>query len=210
MSSWSGALLRPESHGRFLDAAGRLMPLRDEVKRSYDAVRELDASLAEVRERAEERARRQDFLAFQLAEIDEVGLAPGELAQLAAEHTRLAHAGQLGSEGGAAVAALCGDAEQGLSPCAADRLGEAVRSLEEMCRLDAGLADPLERLRAAEAELRDVAADLERYVDGVEAEPARLGQLEDRIAQVEKLRRKYGQAESEILAFREQVAEELA
>ena len=65
------------------------------------------------------------------------------------------------------------------------------------------------RLRDLEAELRDAATDLERYVDGIEADPALLSSLEERLDQVETLRRKYGQDVCEILAYRDQIAEEL-
>jgi DNA repair protein RecN (Recombination protein N) len=66
-----------------------------------------------------------------------------------------------------------------------------------------------DRLRDLETELRDAAADLERYVDQVEGDPAQLARLDERIAQVETLRRKYGREEDEIFSFRDQVAAEL-
>ena len=79
------------------------MPLRDEVQAAYDAVRALDTELAGLRAQAEERVRRQDFLAFQRDEIDEVELEPGEIATLSREHAKLAHAESLCADGGAAA-----------------------------------------------------------------------------------------------------------
>ncbi len=205
----SQALLRADAHGRLLDAAGGLLAERAAVRSCYDAARRVDAELAELCEQAAERARRRDFLAFQLAEFEEVGLASGELDALSSEHARLAHAERLCAEGGAAVAALQGEAEGGPASSASDRLAVALRGLETMSRWDDSLVELISRLRDVDAELREVSGDLERYVDSIEGEPARLEQLEERIAQVERLRRKYGRSEEEILAFRDRIAAEL-
>jgi len=203
----SQALLRPESHARYLDAAGGLGPVVEDVRRHYEAVRELDAERAQLEAAAEERARRLDFLRFQLSEIDEVGLGEGELDELDRDHGRLAHAEGLHGDAVAAARALAGDdaGEGG----AADGVSTAERHVEAMAALDPGLAPELERVRSLEAELRDLAADLERYADGIESDPGRLAQLEERIQQVERLRRKYGRSEADILGFRAQVASEL-
>jgi len=203
----SQALLRPESHARYLDAAGELGGVALRVREHFEAVRELDVERADLEAAAEERARRLDFLRFQLNEIDEVGLAEGELEQLDRDHGRLAHAEGLRGDAVVAARALVGDdaGEGG----AADGVATAERHLETMAGLDASLAPQLERVRSLEAELRDLGADVERYADGIESDPGRLAQLEERIQQVERLRRKYGQGEAEILAFRAEVAGEL-
>jgi DNA repair protein RecN (Recombination protein N) len=206
----SQALLRPESHGRYLDAAGGLLEQRATVRARFESLQALDAEGANLRGQAEGRIRQQDFLAYQLAEIEEVGLAPGELEALEREHGRLAHAESLGSDGGRALACLRGEDGAGVASGAGDAAGEALRCLESMASHDSGLAPLIERLRAAEAEVRDLAADLERYLDGVEGDPARLAAIEDRIGQVERLRRKYGASEAEIFARRDALAEELS
>jgi DNA repair protein RecN (Recombination protein N) len=201
----SQALLRPESHGRLLDASGGLVDVRGEVADAYHAIGDLDADLSRLRAESEQRSRRQDFLAFQLAELEEVALEPGELDALDAEHGRLAHAEQLRAHGSAALHALRGDEASG----ALDLVGAAARALAEMSDVDPAARPIAERLREAEAELQDLANDLERYVDRVEGDPARLAALEERIGQIEKLRRKYGRGEDEIFAFRDSLAAEL-
>ncbi len=218
----SQALLRPETHGLALDEAGGLMKLREAVRKHFDAVVGLDQKIAELRERAEERARREDFLQFQIAEIDAVGIEVGELDRLMLEHSRLAHADRLHSEGGGALAALVGDSFSERDG-SADRLDAAVRALEHLARLDSGLEELVSRLRDSAAELRDCAGDLERYLDGVESDPARLANVDERLHQIEHLGRKYGSGAraaggerereadlvTEILAYREQIAAEL-
>ncbi len=203
----SQALLRPESHARYLDAAGGLGDVVVDVGQHYGVVRGLDAERAELEAAAEERARRLDFLRFQLNEIDDVGLAEGELEELDREHARLAHAEGLHGDAAAAARALAGDdAGDG---GAADAIARAERFVEAMSALDASVTPQLERVRALEAELRDLASDLERYADGIESDPAALARLEERIQQVERLRRKYGRSEADILGFRAQVEGEL-
>jgi DNA repair protein RecN (Recombination protein N) len=205
----SQSLLKIETHGRLLDAAGDLLPLRELVGQGVVDLRALDAELVTLRAAAEERIRRQDFLAFQLREIDEARLERGELERLTAEHARLAHAGRIQEEAGAALGTLVGDAGQAEVPNAADLLASALRKVEGLAQLDPGLHELAERLGAQVAELRDAAADLERYLDGVEVDPIRLSRLEERMEQVERLRRKYGDAIDQILAFREGAAREL-
>jgi DNA repair protein RecN (Recombination protein N) len=205
----SQALLRAETHGLLLDEAGGLLDARAEVAARFEAVRDLDEELERLRERAAERERARDFLAFQLAEIDEVGLEPGELATLEADHGRLAHAESLRTDGAEALAALRGDdATDGAA--ATDRVAAAVRVLEHMARVDPGLGELVGRLRGLDEELADVARELDRYVDRIDGDPAALARLDERIAQVERLRRKYGRDEESIFARRAELAEELA
>ena len=212
----SQALLRPESHGRYLDAAGQLLPLRAEVEQAFQRLRAIDAELATIRGEGEERARRRDFLEFQLEEIDAVSPSPEEYADLNAEHRRLAHAGQLHEDGAALAHVLLGDlggiggvggAEGG---SAIDATTTALKLADGLERLDPGLRELVERLRSVDVELRDLARDFERYADGIEADPTRFEVLEQRLAQFEGLLRKYGNSVEEILVFREQVEGELS
>ncbi len=206
----SQTLLRPDVQGRLLDESGGLLDLREQVETGVSALRALDRELEDLRAQAEERARRQDFLAFQVREIEDVGLAPGEIEELDAAHARLAHADRLQAEGGGACAALVGsgDAADEL-PNAVDRVAEAARLLDGLAALDPGLEGMAERVRAQEAELFEIGRDLERYLGRIDADPERLAQVEDRLAEIGRLQRKYGATEAEIEAFRARAAEEL-
>jgi len=207
----SQALLRPEMHARLLDEAGGHVALRESVESGFASLREIDRELAQLRAAADERARREDFLRFQLAEIDAAQLRVDEVAELESDHRRLAHAEQLREDGARAVAALSGGAEMADSDAssALDLLARAGRVVASLAEMDATLEPIAERLRASEDELRDVASDLERHVDRLDLDPARLAQLEERIAVIEKLRRKYGEDVERILAHRDAVAGEL-
>ena len=205
----SQALRRPESHARLLDAAGGLLATRESIETGVAQLRAWDRELADLRAAGEERERRRDFLRFQVGEIDEAELEPGEIARTESLQRRLAHAERLRQEGGAAWSALAGDATPGAVP-ATDAIAGAIRTLDPLAGIDEGLAGPLARLRELDALLRDAAADLERALDGVEADPAQLAQVDERLAQLERLRRKYGRDEQEILDQRETLAAELA
>ncbi len=206
----SQALLRPEVQGRLLDECGDLGADRQRVEEGIRELRARDEEISRLRDDAEERARREDYLAFQVAEIDEAALDVEEVEGLAAEHGRLVHAERLQREAAHAASALQGDASQPEAPGAVDRTGDAGRLIEELAELDPSLAPLAERLVSVRTELDDLAADLERYASGIEVDPARLDHVETRIQQFERLRRKYGETAEAILAFRDNAAGERA
>jgi DNA repair protein RecN (Recombination protein N) len=206
----SQALLRPEHHGRLLDRSAGLEANRAKVAEGFAAVRRLDEELASLRADAQERARQQDFLGFQVEEIDRANLDIDEIAGLRANRSRWAHAGRLQEDGGRALAALTGGDSDGDDGGAVDRLARAVRMLEGLTGLDAALGPMAERFAGLQDELRDAAYDLERHFSGIEADPARLAAAEDRLHEVEQLQRKYGQSVEAVLAFRDRTAAELA
>jgi DNA repair protein RecN (Recombination protein N) len=202
----SQSLRRPESHGRLLDAFGGLLDLRERVGQGYTALRDALAERDRLETAAAERARQHDFLSFQLGELDAAALQPGEISALGTEHARLVHASELRGEASAAAAQVAGDENGG----AIDRVEAAARRLEGVVAKDASLAPLVERLRAASTELFEAARDLERYADGVDVDPERLAGVEERLATIERLRRKYGREEGDIFARRDAIAAELA
>jgi len=206
----SQSLRRPEVHGLLLDRRGGLLALREAVAAGVARLRALEAELARLRDEARELARRQDFLAFQVQEIDAARLVPAELEALRGERSRLAHADRLREEGAAALALLSGDPARDGAPGAADLLGEAARRVAAMARLDPALEPQAARLEGLAAESRDAAQELERAAEGIDADPARLAGVEERLAAVDRLRRKYGGTPEEILRFRDEAAAELA
>ena len=206
----SQGLLRPEIQGRLVDESGGLLSLRAEVAAALDTLRALDVDLATLRGESEERARQQDFLEYQLREIDEVALVPGEIGELESSRARLAHADRIANEGRAACAALAGAESGDELPNAIDRLAEASSWVEGLAGLDPELTELATRLRAQESELFEAARDLERYLQHIDADPARLGEVEDRLAAIRQLQRKYGNSDQDIAASRERIVEDLA
>jgi DNA repair protein RecN (Recombination protein N) len=206
----SQSLRRPESHARLLDAFGGLGEERRRVEEGHALLRAARAECHRLEAESAARERRRDFLAFQIAEIEEIGPEPGELERLAAEHARLAHAAELRDETAAAATALAGDPGAPETPGAGDALDAAARGLAAVAAIDPQLAGLAERLRALHVEVEDAARDLERYADRVDVDPARLTVVEQRLARLEHLRTRYGASEEEILAFRDTATGELA
>jgi DNA repair protein RecN (Recombination protein N) len=205
----SQSLLRTAFHGRLLDHSAGLLPLRSSVAEGYAKLRALDEELAELRTAERDRESRRDFLSFQVGEIDAAQLDAVEIDALRAERSRLAHAERLREETSVALTLLAGDVGGSEASNTADIVSEAIRRLEAIEALDPQLAPLLAGLRAAREELRDVATELERYAAGVEADPARLAVLDERLAQIEALQRKYGGSIEEVLRFRSDASSEL-
>ena len=156
---------------------------------AYARARELAGRLEELRERAGSRERDLDLLRFELEEIEAADPSEAEAADLRAERERLRHL-----EGLRAVAAEGAEAvapEEG-GPGAGALLAQAAGGLEGLAGVDARLDGLAERLRAALYEVEDLGGELRRYVDGLEGEPGRLEQVEERLAALERLERKHG------------------
>jgi len=204
------ALLRPEAQGRLLDAFGDCLALRAEVETGVRALRERDEEIARLAAEAAERARRHDYLAFQLRELEEARLDLDEARATSEEQRRLANAEELRGETQAAAALLLGDPEQPEARGASDLVSGAASKLAGLVALDPALAGLAERLASARAELADLAADLERYAGRTESDPARLAELDGRLSELERVRRKYGGSLDAALARRESIAGELA
>lgn len=205
------ALLQPDAQSRLLDRFGGLEAACAQVAQSARALASCLEERAALTAAAEEHARQEALLTHQVREIDEAELDAEALERTAAQRTRLAHAETLGEGAAAGLAALNGDTvPEAEGPGACARLAEAAREIERIAKLDDSLAPFAQRLAAAGAELADLAQELERYLSGLEADPVQLAGLEERLAQVEHLRRKYGGDLETILKRREEMAAELA
>ena len=145
-------------------------------------------ALAEVRASAESRLREVDFLRFQVSELETENYSVGEVAELTRERERLRNVTDLLQAAAAAVAYLSSE-ESG----AIDSTGKASSELERAAGYDGTLSETLERLDGLSAELEDVLYELRSYLDELEADPARLEEVEERLASLKALERKYGE-----------------
>jgi len=160
----------------------------EEVWRSVEAARR---ALAEVRATGEARLREADFLRFQVNELEAAGYSAEEADELARERDRLRNVTDLQQAAAAATASLSSEEGGG----AVDAVARAAGELETALRFDPGLSGLLERLGGLTAELEDVLYELRSYVEELEADPNRLEVVEDRIAALRALERKYGDVE---------------
>ena len=200
------SLLSPDRHVEFLDAwAGKEVgALRRRVSELYGELRsarkELDALLTGERERAQQ----LDLFQFQADEIDAASISPGEEEELTADRTRLANAEKLFASGAAAREAL-----DGSETSAADLLAGAARELDAAVALDEEAGPIRELLETAITAAQEAASELRAYLEGIEFNPERLEQIQERLDLYRNLKRKYGDTAEEILAYRARLESDL-
>jgi DNA repair protein RecN (Recombination protein N) len=153
----------------------------------------------------QDRLRMVDLWTYQRNEIEQAHLQPGEDEALETEKRVLANAEKL-------YAAALGAFDQLYegSASAEAALQGAIRNVEELARYDARWAEPAQQLASARATISDVAASLRDYAEGINAAPERLAEIEDRLALLDRLKRKYGKTVAEVIAFGEEVARKLS
>jgi DNA repair protein RecN (Recombination protein N) len=176
---------------------------RAAVAALWGRTRELDASLVELRERAGARDRELDLLEFELGEIEAAAPDEAEEVALLAARDRLRHVEALRAAalGAAEAAAPEADADGGVGVVALLAAGGA--GLDGVAGVDGTLDGLAERWRTLAYEADDLAGELRRYVDGLEAEPGALDATEDRLAVLERLKRKHGGTIAAVLGHAE-------
>ncbi len=202
------SLLRVREHLHLLDRYAGLEPQRAELAA---VVRELNAvrrELAELVRSEKDAARRIDLLNFQINEIAAAKLKPGEDKTLLEERTRLANAEKLASLAEEAIRAAAGAEGEG-QPSATDLLGQAVRALNSLAKIDPALAAHRDTAQSLAEQLAELARDLQTYHESIEFNPKRLDQVEERLEMIKSLQRKYGGAIEEVTAFGQQAQADL-
>jgi DNA repair protein RecN (Recombination protein N) len=199
------SLSDPARHLEILDAFGGHGALVGELGESHARLCAAAEALrgATLDERA--RAEREDFLRFQLKELDEAGLEPGESDRLKVERDRLRAAEKLSG-----AARRGEDAIYAREGAIVEELGALGRELSELGRIDPELGRLGKQVGEAQALLEDAATDLRRYADNLAADPERLQEAEDRLHLLGKLLRKHqAQNAEELIARRDQLSAEL-
>lgn len=167
--------------------------------------------LAELRARAQERARELAMLEFGLVEIARVDPAPGEDAELRAEQRRLQAVDDLRLAARTAVVALAGDDEAFEdAPTALGLVATARRALAGIADADPRVAELGRRVEELSFLASDAAADLSSYLAGLDADPLRLDWIAGRLAELQGLTRKYGGSVDEVLAWGQRASEDAA
>jgi DNA repair protein RecN (Recombination protein N) len=192
------SLLEARTQLALLDAAGGLGPQRAGVAEAVRAVRAAREALAGHEEAARQAAQQTDLLAFQVGEIDAAQVQPGEEAALVQERAVLASAQEVGEACAAAYQALYAGGQN-----AADLIGQALAGLRRVPDPTGALARQAEALEAASAGVEEAAHELRAHADELEADPRRLEAIEERIATLRSLKRRYGATEEAVLAFAE-------
>jgi DNA repair protein RecN (Recombination protein N) len=183
------------------------LALRERYRESHRECARLEAELAELRERDGSRERDLDLCRYELSEIEEVAPDPAEEAVLSAERERLRHAEGLREAALGALASAAGADEDGGGATSALAVAESL--LRGVNGVDAELDALAGRLEAIAGELGDVAGGLRGYLDGIDADPARLVEVEERLEAIDRLQRKHGGSTDSVLAHAEHCRAEI-
>lgn len=178
----------------------------DAIAAAYAAWKETAEKLAELEADEQDRLRMADLWRFQTKEIEQAGLATeDEDAQLETEKRVLANSERLFT---AAMSAheLLYESENS----AETTLSAALKHVEDLARFDTRFAAAAQQLGAAKATVEDVDAEVREFAENVNASPGRLEEIEDRLAALDRLKRKYGQTLAEVIAFGAEASRRLA
>lgn len=198
------SLLHAEAQREILDAFAHAGADRGAVAEAYLAVSQLRKEEAGLAARRDEVRRRSDYLRHVVDEIDAAGIKPGEDEILQLESRRLSQAGTLVEQAQRIVEALEGEAGNALGA-----LGVADRALTGLEKLDPSVGSWREMLDAGYANLSELTRLAGEYAGSVQEDPERLALVERRRDLLSRLSGKYGATLLDVLATRDQAAEEL-
>ena len=204
------SLLDPAKHLQFLDALGDAehRAAVERVLALYGEWSAIARTLREIETNDRERARREDMLRFQLEELDGAKLRAGEEDELTRQRALMRNAEKIRSGLEEAYGALSGD-ETGELPGALDALQQAAKALGGLSKYDGRFEALSVQLNDAMYAAESVAGELDGLREECGVDPRRLEQVESRLDQLDRLRRKYGATTVEMIAFRERVRAEL-
>jgi DNA repair protein RecN (Recombination protein N) len=180
-------LLNPDTHLELLDAAGHLEAARSDVTLLCERVFSLQERLQRLRQRRAERAAQHELMRFQLAELEAAKLQPDEDRELEHERTLLKHAVSLREAADASHELIYGQRGAVL-----EQLARVRGLLETLCRIDPDQRPLADLLEQARVHLEELAHALHHYVRRIPADAQRLATVEERLAAILRLAKKYG------------------
>lgn len=190
------SLFRLEEQLNLLDHYAGALPLRAEVQALFNERQKVATQFEDLRRLEAERHDKMELLQFQIQEIAQAKLKEGEEEELEQERNRLAHAEKLRQLLQEACALLADD-EKSAEPL----MSGATRHLQEAAKLDPSLEKESEKLKSIQIELREAAGSLRDVLEEIEADPARLEEIEQRLSLLWKLKKKYGGSLAQVLQF---------
>jgi DNA repair protein RecN (Recombination protein N) len=202
-------LFREEDHLGLVDQLGgeeqalRVQTFATQWQKLCQLERERDARIQAAREFQ----LKQDFLSFQLQEIEEAELLPDEEEDLQAERERLRFGEKLMNTVRTARFALTDQEDR---PAIYEQICGLTRQLEQMLRYDQALAPMVQLCETLSIQVEELSSELGDYAEALELNPQRLEEVEDRLDLLRKLKHKYNGSPSDILAHAEAIRQELA
>ena len=198
------SLLSPHAHMLLLDDFAGCHDLRRQVAVTHAKWREMVDELEAMSKDKTERERLSEILRFQVAEIDQLDPQRGEYELLLEEKKLLSSSEQLSELNASAYDDLYESEESALA-----RLGLVRRAVHSLGTIDSRFSPLLRTLEEAVLSLNDVADTLRSYAARIEHSPARLGEIEERIGEFERLKRKHGRGDNDLNVIREDLLRQL-
>ncbi|MEN9724332.1 MAG: repair protein RecN [Pseudomonadota bacterium] len=200
------SLLKPQTQLELLDRYGKLDAIRSRYASAWNQLRALESQLTMIREAESSRLKRLDFLRFQIDELQAAKLQPGEENELQQEKALLQSAQSRSQLIHEIQAMLEGDESQS----ALQLLQRSTQKLLELSTLDERTLSLSSAIDRALAEVEDVSLSLQRYSRSIDADPDRLEGVQERLATLADLRRKYGEDSTQMLVTLKKLQEELS
>ncbi len=197
-------LMRSECHRPLLDLYGKCVPGLERFRKFWNQYQDLTRQQKKLIQNEQDRLQREDLLKFQIGEIDQAQLSPGEEETLTAERNQFRHAEKLFQSLDNSLNWLREESGSIL-----DQLGKVNHELRDLPSVDESLKPQVETGERLYYEIEELAESLKTYRQGLNFEPGRLEELEDRLAEIKGLQRKYGPDVESVLTYREKIGAEL-
>ncbi len=198
-------LLRPGNHLDYLDDFGGNREHREAMKRTFEELKAAQRQLDELDERARQLVERKELLEFQHAELAGASLVDGEETQLQSDRERLRHAEQ--------ISRICREGDEAIYSSAnamATRLVKLLAEVETMAEIVPDLGSPAELIEQGRLQLEEAALQLRQIAAHSQADPGQLDDIEERLALLKRLAKKFAAPISELPAFLARVEDQLA
>jgi DNA repair protein RecN (Recombination protein N) len=197
-------LLDPQSHLAMLDDFAALSSTRDAVAASFHEWRRLQTEFDSFQLDEREKSARIDLLSFQVKELERAGVRAGEDEELETSRCVLSNADKLQRLCGEAYGALYDSDEAALST-----LALVWKRVGELADVDPAFRPHIDARDAIKSQLEELAFALRSYGENIDASPARLQEVEDRLALLDRLKRKYGPSIEDVVRTRSSLARQL-
>ena len=198
------SLLSTDNQRTLLDFYGKLQDKRQEVETLFHRVQDLKKELSGLRANMKERAHRIDLLSFQVNEIDAASLKPGEKESLGEERMILSNLNKLNELTESSYSMLY----ESEGACI-EKLSAVISKLRDMSSIDPGINETLGLIDSAMPLLEDAAVSLRSHKEKYDLDPKRLENIEERLENIKKLEKKYGEGIDAVLRYRDDSEKEL-
>lgn len=202
------SLLDISNHIRLLDSFGEksFQETKEKYMKLYERWQEVRAALNKIGDNDRKKLQLKDMLTFQIKEISEAKLKPGEEEDLREQYEVLSHAEKIMMQCQKSYDYLDGDSEVSASIM----LGKAIHALQDISSITGEINTLYEQFLSIQAELQDATYEIRRYVDGVDYSPELLLDIQNRLDLIYRLKQKYGSSVEEILNYQKECEDELA